>query len=272
MPTVASGPLSFQNIRDNFFNKTNWDGFYWGTNNANLFNLNYYRGRRYNFVFGDGTGREERLRVFPTGSISFSNFYRVDGNCQCDCACSTDSSTCFLGDALVTMADGTKKRIDQICVGDIVQGGFGYKNEVLAYHIGPLASNKLYTINGTHKTTPEHRHWTTEGWAALDVGKATTDYTTVVTIDNLGGQAPRLNKRFRNTPVQTLKAGMTLVTETGELETIKSIEQDTSFDEATPVYTLIMGGSHTHIANGKIVSGWAHDDDFDYSTWKPKTP
>jgi hypothetical protein len=266
MPTPASGQIAFTDIRNNFFNNTNFDGFYWGTNDGNFYNLNYYRGRRYRLNFGMGG-----YPYFPSGTISFANFYNTDGNCICDCACSTDSGTCFLGDALVTMADGTKKRIDEIRVGDIVQGGFGYKNEVLAYHIGPLASNKLYTINGIHKTTPEHRHWTTDGWAALDVGKATTDYATVVTIDNNGTQAPRLNKRFRSTPVQTLKVGMTLITETGAFEKIDSIEQDTTYDETTPVYTLIMGGSHTHIANGKIVSGWAHDIDFDYSTWKPKT-
>jgi hypothetical protein len=264
MPTPASGQIAFTDIRNNFFNNTNIDGFYWGTNDGNFYNLNYYRGRRYRF--GNGAA----YPYFPSGQIAFSNFYNTDGNCICDCACSTDSGTCFLGDALVTLADGRKIRIDEVRVGDILDGGFGYKNEVLAYHIGPLATNKLFVINGTHETTPEHRHWTTDGWAAIDVGKATTDYTTVVTVDNNGTQAPRLNKRFRNTPVLTLSVGMILVTETGKLEKIESIVEDTTMSSNTPVYTLIMGGSHTHIANGKIVSGWAHDEDFDYSAWKPK--
>lgn len=259
----GGGTLSFSTIRNFYWNYTNADGFYWGTNDANLYNLNYYRGRRRNqggYV----------LTTFPGGTISFANFYDTNGNCACDCACDCGGGTCFLGDALVTMADGSKKRIDNIRVGDVVDGGFGYKNEVLAYHIGALASNKLFTINDTHKTTSEHRHWTTDGWAAIDVSKATTDYTTIVTVDNNGTQAPRLNKRFRNTPVSTLKVGMTLVTETGDLEKIETIIEDTSYGADTPVYTLIMGGSHSHIANGKIVSGWAHDEDFDYSIWKPK--
>lgn len=265
MPVQGGGQVAFTDIRNNFFNNTNIDGFYWGTNDGNFYNLNYYRGRRYRLNFGIWG-----YPYFSSGQISFSDFYNTDGNCICDCACSTDSGTCFLGDALVTLADGRKIRIDEVRVGDILDGGFGYKNEVLAYHIGPLATNKLFVINGTHETTPEHRHWTTDGWAAIDVGKATTDYTTVVTVDNNGTQAPRLNKRFRNTPVLTLKLGMTLVTETGELEKIESIVEDTTMASNTPVYTLIMGGSHTHIANGKIVSGWAHDEDFDYSVWKPK--
>lgn len=262
----ATTSLAFSTIRNNFFNTVAFDGFNWGTNDANLYNLNYYRGRLYR-----NSGNIFRV---PSGTVSFSDFYNSDGNCVCDClcdcACDCGGGTCFLGDALVTMADGSKKRIDQVRVGDIVDGGFGYKNEVLAYHVGELASNKLFVINGTHKTTPEHRHWTTDGWAALDVGKATTDYTTMVTVDNDGTQAPRLNKRFKNTPVATLKEGMTLVTENGDLEKIKSIVEDTTYDKSTLVYTLIVGGSHSHIANGKIVSGWAHDEDFDYSVWKPR--
>jgi hypothetical protein len=167
------------------------------------------------------------------------------------------------------MADGTSKRIDNILVGDVLEGGFGYKNEVKAIHVGPLATNKLYIINKTHYTTPEHRHWTTDGWAAINVSKATADYVTIVNIDNNGNKAERLNKRFKNTPVTELKVGMTLVTLNGE-EPVTSIEEDVTAGNAMLVYTLIMGGSHTHIANGKIVTGWAHDEDFDYSTWTPK--
>ena len=264
MPTFASGPLSFNNIRNNFYNYTNFDGFYWGTNDGNFYNLNFYRGRRFNRGGNIST-------YFSSGTISFAEFYNSDGNCACDCACacSTDC-TCFTGDCEVVMSDGSVKRIDEVLVGDILDGGFGYKNEVLAYHVGPLALNRLFIINGTHKTTPEHRHWTTDGWAAIDVGKATNNYTTLVNIDNDGNKQARINKRFKNTPVHALKIGMTFVTMDGETEQVESIVEDTSADRETLVYTLIMGGSHTHIANGKIVTGWAHDEDFDYSTWKPK--
>lgn len=40
---------------------------------------------------------------------------------------------------------------------------------------------------------------------------------------------------------------------------------DRSFSEDTPVYSLIVTGSHSYIANGYVVSGFAQDDDFDYS-------
>lgn len=264
MPTVASGALSFSNIRDNFFNFTNFDGFNYGANDGNLYNMDYYRGRRFRRNGDVST-------FFTSGAIDFNQFYNSDGNCQCDCdcACSTDC-TCFPGDSIVRKADGSNKRIDEVEIGDILDGGFGYKNNVIAIHIGPLASNKLFIINNDHKTTPEHRHWTTEGWAAIDVGKATSDYTTMVNIDNNGNVGLRLNKRFKNTPVKTLTVGMILVTEDGGQEKIESVIEDNTTHRGTLVYTLIMSGSHTHIVNGKIVTGWAHDEDFDYSTWKPK--
>lgn len=265
MPTVSSGALSFSNIRDNFYNYTNFDGFNYGTNNANLYNLNYYRGRRYRKNGNNAT-------YFSSGAIDFNAFYNSDGNCQCDClcqcACSTDC-TCFPGDAVVEMVDYTSKRIDEVLIGDILNGGFGYKNEVLAIHKGPLANNKLFIINGIHRTTPEHRHWTTNGWAAISVDKATTDYATEVDIDNKGTKAIRVNKRFKNTPVVELKIGMTFITTAGE-EEVLSIEEDLTSSNKDIVYTLIMSGSHTHIVNNKIVTGWAHDEDFDYTTWKPK--
>ena len=34
----------------------------------------------------------------------------------------------------------------------------------------------------------------------------------------------------------------------------------------TPLYELVLGGTHTMIANGYVVGGNVHDDDFDYST------
>lgn len=266
MPTVTSGALSFSNIRDNFVNFTNRDGFNYGTNNANLYNLNYYRGRRYRKAGNEAT-------YFSSGSIAFNAFYNSDGNCACDCACdcacacSTDT-TCFPGDSLVVMHDKSLKRIDEIVVGDRVYGGFGYINTVIALHEGPLNTNELFIINNTHKTTPEHRHWTNKGWAALSVSKATTDYTTVVTIDSDGNKGERTNKRFKNTPVSLLEVGMSFVTENGE-EEIFSIEKDVTADSSMPVYTLILDGSHTHLVDNKVVTGWAHDEDFNYETWQP---
>lgn len=82
MPTVTHGSLTFDDIRNNFAGYVNSEGFNWGTNNANLYNLNYYRGRNYT--------RNLQNSYFPSGTISFNPwFYNADGNCAC--ACSTDT-------------------------------------------------------------------------------------------------------------------------------------------------------------------------------------
>jgi hypothetical protein len=39
----------------------------------------------------------------------------------------------------------------------------------------------------------------------------------------------------------------------------------------TVVHSLVMDGSHTFIASGFVVSGWARDDDFDYASWTPRS-
>lgn len=265
MPTVASGPISFSNIRDNFYNYTNSDGFYYGTNNANLYNLNYYRGKRYRRLSSDYT-YDLGWANFPTGAISFSTFYAIDGNCVYVCACSTDSG-CFPGDAMVRMADGTLQRIDQIKIGDVVSGGYGFKNNVIAYHKIKIGNQPLFTINGKHRTTREHRHWTLEGWAAIDTDAGKTEFTHCITIDNNGTTENRKNIKFTRTPITYLKMGSVLINEYGDEEPVETVKVDWSPDPEMYVYTLVLDGSHSHIVNGYIATGWARDDDFDYTTW-----
>lgn len=256
MPTVASGALSFSNIRDNFYNYTNDYLFNYGTNNANLYNLNYYRGKQYR--------KAGVITTFSTGAISFNAFYNSDGNCACACACSTDS--CFPGNAIIKMADGSTKTINQILIGDVVIGGYGTKNTVLAYHKTKLGNQPLFTINKKHTTTKEHRHLTTQGWAAIDLEAGKTEFTHCITIDNFGTTENRKNVKFTKTPIYQLKVGSILITETGE-EEIKSIDVNWNADKEMDVYTLVLSGSHSHIVNGYVATGWARDDDFDYTTW-----
>lgn len=40
---------------------------------------------------------------------------------------------------------------------------------------------------------------------------------------------------------------------------------DRRYGDFTPVYTAILDGDHTMIANGYVVGGFVHDDDVDYS-------
>ncbi len=162
MPTPSSGAISLQNIRDNFYNYTNADGFNYGTTNSNLYNLNYYRGKKYRKAGVD--------TIFSSGSISFNAFYNSDGNCACDCvcACSTDSS-CFVADSIVLLASGAEKKIVDLNVGDHLATRLpDIKNTVVAMHIVKLGSRKLYSINNKILTTGDHLFKTPLGWAAIE--------------------------------------------------------------------------------------------------------
>lgn len=188
----------------------------------------------------------------------------INCDCACDCVC------CFPGDALVKMADGTEKRIDEIEVGDVVDGGYGYKNTVEMFHEIKIGKTPLYIINGRHRTTGEHKHWTTEGWAVVDLRTGTAPTMLLMTVDNSGNKELRRNTKLASTPTLQLKVGMKLLTTDGE-EEIFSIEEDTSFSSDKFVYTLCTDGSHTHIVSGNIIVGaWVRDIDFDFDTWTPR--
>lgn len=188
-------------------------------------------------------------------------------NCNCNCVC--DCVCCFPADALVTMADGTIKKIEEVKIGEKVNGGYNVTNTVIAYHKIKMGNQPLFTINGKHKTTSEHRHWTTDGWAALDLNAAAPEYIHEITIDNFGSKERRKNVKLKDSKPVTLKRGMELITAQGK-ELIETIEIDWHQDPDQYVYTLICDGSHACVVNGIVVSAWARDDDFDYNTWTPK--
>jgi hypothetical protein len=167
------------------------------------------------------------------------------------------------------MANGDYKRISSIRVGDKIDGGYGYINNVIAYHEIRLGNQPFYIINGRHITTREHRHWTDKGWAAIDISAAAPEYEHEITVDNNGTKERRKNIKFKNTIVSSLTVGMSFITNNGP-EIIHSIEERWGEDPDQLVYTLVCDGSHTHIVNGVIVSAWARDDDFNYNTWQYK--
>jgi hypothetical protein len=167
------------------------------------------------------------------------------------------------------MADGSQKRIDQVKIGDVVDGGFGYKNTVQMFHETPLGKWPIYIINGRHRTTGEHKHYTTQGWACIDVQTGKTPTRLLMTVDNTGRKDWRVNTKFSRTQTHELTVGMTLITTQG-LEVIESIEVDTSFGPQDIVYTLCTDGSHSHVISSNIIVGaWSRDIDFDYDTWTP---
>ena len=56
------------------------------------------------------------------------------------------------------MADGSIKNIEDVQVGDVVRGGLGSVNKVLALDRPICESGEMWLINGYHVTTANHPH------------------------------------------------------------------------------------------------------------------
>jgi hypothetical protein len=83
-------------------------------------------------------------------------------------SCAAPGGGCFSPDTMVTMANGTKKRIADVQAGDLVQGQHG-PNRVLKLLTFVLDTNKLHGFNGLEPfVTSCHPIKTKLGWAAFD--------------------------------------------------------------------------------------------------------
>ncbi len=139
-------------------------------------------------------------------------------------------STCFVADTKVDLADGTKKNIQDVKIGDVLKGETT-NNTVLGFH-RPELDGKLYSFNGgRYFVTEEHPFKTTDGWKSINPDKTATE--------NIG------------ITVTELKIGDTLITDHG-LEKIMTID---SKDEPkdTPLYNFKLDGDHTYYADGYLV-------------------
>jgi hypothetical protein len=187
-------------------------------------------------------------------------------------ACSSSSTTaefgCFLEGAPVTMADGSKKPIQDVGVGDSVMGAFGEANPVLALHRPFLGAGSVVRINNEHSTTSHHPHVSPDRqFYAVDPDRITSmTYGKMHTIilEN-GKKALRKMEGLAAGRVKKLEVGITLQTSTGG-RVVNTLE-NVSMSHFTQVYHLVVGGSHTFIVEDYAVTGWPREDDFNYDTW-----
>jgi hypothetical protein len=180
--------------------------------------------------------------------------------------------TCFPPETPVLRADGTWVRIDTVRPGDLLRGGRGEVNAVIALDRSLLRRRPLWLINRHHRTTAEHRHLTTRGWASLDPVATHAEHLQIYpVILGDGSVVPRQMVKFTRTPVHRLALGDILLREDGSTEPILTLEPEWHHDPMTVVHSLVMDGSHSFIASGFVVSGWARDDDFDYASWTPRS-
>ena len=144
--------------------------------------------------------------------------------------CTSYYPTCFIADTLVTIADGTKKNIQDIKIGEVLKGETT-NNKVLGFH-RPKLDGKLYSFNGgRYFVTEEHPFKTLDGWKSINPKKTANE--------NIG------------ITVTTLKVGDTLITEKGNI-LLKSIKSEVASSD-TDLYNFLLDGDHTYYADGYLV-------------------
>jgi hypothetical protein len=185
----------------------------------------------------------------------------------------TSYPSCFLAGSLVVMADGSVKHIEDIGLGEWVQGAFGQVNQVIALDRPLLGERIIYMINDEHNTTHTHAHVRPDGtfavldvpaWISLENNQAQpvkTNYGTENWI--LPGLAPQDLEL-----ITELSEGQALLTTTGS-RTVNKISGH-AYPEETPLYNLVLTGNHTYFVDGYCVTGFLNGIDYDYRTWTVK--
>jgi hypothetical protein len=178
---------------------------------------------------------------------------------------------CFFHDALVTMADGSTKAIEAVRVGDMVLGAFGEHNQVLALHRPLLGKYTMTNINNEHHTSSHHPHISVDKkfYAVKPALLVSDGYgKSHEVLDENMVPYQRFLSGLKSGRIQQLELGVQLKTVEGS-RAVTFLEQYDMPPE-TQLYNLVLGGSHTYYVNGYAVTGWAHEEDFDYDAWEPR--
>jgi hypothetical protein len=205
--------------------------------------------------------------IVPYNSITITVTGILRG---CPYTGSAMTAPCFLEGALVTMADGSTKPIETVAVDDLVLGAFGEINQVIALHRPLLGTNRMCRINDEHNTTNHHPHISVDKkFYCGDPGlvKTATYGRSHPVIQKDGSVVQRYLEGLRPDRILPLEVGISLKTVEGS-RTVRSFEPY-DLPPETQLYNLVIDGSHTYHVEGYAVTGWPHEDDFNYDTWEP---
>ena len=178
---------------------------------------------------------------------------------------------CFLAGSPVSMANGSDKPIEEVVVGDLIIGAFGEINQVIALQHTFVGSSTMYKINGEHDTTDHHPHVSPDR-------QFYTPEPAIIDGEVYGKSHPVIGPEGLTTMrLHGLNKGRVQSMHVGQnLKTIHGSRPVTTLDAyhlppETPLYNLVVGGSHTYHVNGYAVTGWPREDDFDYDRWTKRS-
>jgi hypothetical protein len=143
---------------------------------------------------------------------------------------------CFIAGTKITMADGTKKNIEDVELGEQVIGKDGLVNTVINFIRPVLGDRKLIGFNNSKLfMTSDHPVYTKDGWKSYDPVSTMKKYSA-----------------FTDDPVGQLMPDDTIETLDGQGLYIDSIQTaDESAD--LQVYNFELDGNNTYVANDLIV-------------------
>lgn len=143
--------------------------------------------------------------------------------------------SCFVAGTLITMADGSKKNIEDVQLGEKLLGQNGKINTVLEFDHPQLGGRDLIGINDTGKfMTPEHPLFTKNGWRSYSA-------------DTFARQFPDMEEL----KVKDLQLGDEILMEDGGWLKVESLQVFEGEPDQT-VYNFILDGNNTYHANGLL--------------------
>jgi len=141
---------------------------------------------------------------------------------------------CFDPDALVTMADGSKKRIVEVKVGDKVLSGYGMINTVIDIHTPLIETRKMCAFNDSWAfVSDEHPILTNKGWATFNAESIHMEFEFIGKVGQieLGDQVKMADGSWQ------------------VVESIRRYDRPQNF----MVYNLMLDGDHTYIVEDVVV-------------------
>ena len=137
---------------------------------------------------------------------------------------------CFVAGTKIDMADGTKKVIENIAMGDEVLALNGETDVVSYVHDIPKADRSLWTINDRITATDAHAFLTNDGWKSNNSKLSNTVYNDY------------------GIKVKELQLGDKLITKDG-VEEVTKLESEKDFIK---VYNFTTSNTHTYMVDGVV--------------------